>query len=145
MQNPMMMFTFSFFDHKYLSWTKIKNCAKLNLIQRLIRICKIQQQCLFYLFQTENRYPFLGKFGPKNCNCQFKLKIGTQTNFNIKNSIMMFTFFCFRPEVQFFWKFIPKKNNNLLKLKFRIQINLNMQNSMVIFFFFLVRKYPFLC
>ena len=36
--------------------------------------------------------PFLGKFGPKNQNCQFKLKIGTKTNLNIKNSMVMFTF-----------------------------------------------------
>ena len=28
---------------------------------------------------------FLGKFGPKNQNCQFKLKFGTQTNSNIQN------------------------------------------------------------
>ena len=52
MRNSMMMFTFSVFDHKCLSW------AKWNLIQRLIPICKIQWWCLFYLFLTENSYSF---------------------------------------------------------------------------------------
>ena len=82
------------------------------------------------------------KFGPINRSCQFKLKIGTQTNSNMKNSIMIFIFLCFRPEVYFFLEICSKNQNCLLKLKFRIQINLNMQNSMVIFIF-LVRKYPF--
>ena len=93
------------------------------------------------LFETENSHPFW-KFGPKNRNCQFKLKIDTQTNSNIKNSIVMFICLCFRPEVYFFLEICSKTKNSLLKLKFRTQIQLNMQNSMVIFIF-LVRKYPF--
>ena len=53
--NSIRMFTFSVFDHKYLSWTNLVQkfkivCSKWNLIQRLIRICKIQWWCLFYLF-----------------------------------------------------------------------------------------------
>ena len=32
--------------------------------------------------------PFLGKFGPKNQNCQFKLKFGTKTNSNEQNSFV---------------------------------------------------------
>ena len=32
-------------------------------------------KCDYYRFQPE--IPFLGKFGPKNENCQFKLKFGT--------------------------------------------------------------------
>ena len=69
-----------------ISWANLGEkfkivCSKLHLIQRLIR-------CLF-----------LGKFGPKICNCQFKLKIGTYTNLNMKNSIVVLIFFCFWPEV----------------------------------------------
>ena len=33
---------------------------------------------------------FLGKFGPKNQNCQFMLKFGTWTNLNMQNSVEMF-------------------------------------------------------
>ena len=33
---------------------------------------------------------FLGKLGPKNQKCQFELKIGTKTNLNMKNSMVMF-------------------------------------------------------
>ena len=36
--------------------------------------------------------PFLGRFGPKNQNYQFKLKFGTYTNSNMQNSMLMFTF-----------------------------------------------------
>ena len=55
MRNSMMMFRFSVFDHKHLSWANLVQkfkiaCSKWNLIQRLIRICKIQWWCLFYLF-----------------------------------------------------------------------------------------------
>ena len=36
--------------------------------------------------------PFLGKLGPKNQNCQFKLKFGTYTNLHMQNSMVMLTF-----------------------------------------------------
>ena len=36
--------------------------------------------------------PYLGKFGPKNQNYQFKLKFGTKTNLNKQNSMALFTF-----------------------------------------------------
>ena len=55
-QNSMMMFNFSVFDHKYLSWASLVHklkivCSILNFIQRLIiRICKIQSWYLLYLF-----------------------------------------------------------------------------------------------
>ena len=44
----------------------------------------------FFCFGLET--PFLGKFGPKNENCQFKLKFGTKTNLNKQNSMVVFTF-----------------------------------------------------
>ena len=37
--------------------------------------------------------PFLGKFGPKIQNSQFKLKPSTETNSNMQNSMVVFTFF----------------------------------------------------
>ena len=87
MRNSMMMFTFSIFDWKYLFaqiWQKSQNCqfkmkfgSKTNFNMRnsminfllvteiIIRICKIQWWCLFYLFQTENRCPFEANFVQK--------------------------------------------------------------------------------
>ena len=35
-------------------------------------------------------------------------KLVLKTNSSMKNSIVMFIFLCFRPEVYFFWKFAPK-------------------------------------
>ena len=53
--------------------------------------------CLF-CFQLE--IPFSGKFGPKTQNYWFKLKFCTQTNSNMQNSIVMFTFSVFD------WKYL---------------------------------------
>ena len=52
-------------------------------------------------------------------NCLFKVKFGSKTNLNnMQNSIVMFTFFCFRWETCFLGKFTPKNQNLKLKLKF---------------------------
>ena len=52
--------------------------------------------------------PFLGKFGPKNQNCQFILKFGTQTNSNMQNSMGMFTVLGFDPKY-LFWAYLVQK------------------------------------
>ena len=52
--------------------------------------------------------PFLGKFGPKNQICQFKLKFATYTNSNIQNSMGMCTFLGFDPKY-LFWAYLVKK------------------------------------
>ena len=83
-----------------------------------------------------------GQVWSKNQNCQFKVKIGTQTNSNMKNSIVKLFFFLFSTESILFLEICSKNQDCLLKLKFRIQINLSMQNSKVNFIF-LVRKYTF--
>ena len=112
-RNSMMMLNFPVFDHTYLSWANLVLkfkivCSKWNLIQRLIRICKIPWWCLFICFRLKIAILF-GKFGPKNRISQFKLKIGTYTYLNMKNLIVMFIFLCFWPEVYFFfWKCVPK-------------------------------------
>ena len=77
--NSKTMFTYSVFDHKYLSWSNLVQKFKIVcsiLMQRIIRICKFQRWCLFYLLQTEIATHF-GKFGAKNRNWQFKLKMDT--------------------------------------------------------------------
>ena len=89
----MMMFTFSVFDRKYLFgqiWSKKSNQT------RLIWICRIMQKiCGVHFFCFGREKPFLGKSYKKNQNCQFKLKLGTKTNLNMRNSLMMFTFSVF--------------------------------------------------
>ena len=44
----------------------------------------------------------MSKFGPKNQNCQFKLKFGTKANSNLKNSMVLCTFSVF--DLQFLSK-----------------------------------------
>ena len=102
---------FSVFDHKYPSWTnlvqKFKNCLfKVKFHTN----SNMQSSMLVSILSVLNRklLPFCGKFGPKNHNCQFKLKNRTYINSDMKNSIVIFIFFCFRLEVSFCWKFVPK-------------------------------------
>ena len=82
----------------------------------------------FFCFRPEK--PFLCKSGQKNQNCQFKLKFGTKTNFNMWNSMMMLTLSVF--DQSFLGKFGPKIQNCLFKVKFDTKTNLNVQNSMVV-------------
>ena len=86
----------------------------------------------FLCFRLE--IPFLGKFGPKNKNCLFKLKFGTRTNSDMQNLLMMFTF-QFMNGNTFLGKFVEKKNHCQFKLKFGTQTNLNLCNSVVVFTF----------
>ena len=79
---------------KYLFWANLLQKIKiaslsLNLVPRLIQICRIQWWCSFSVI---TKLHFLGKFGPKNKNCQLKLKCGTNTNSNTYNSMVMLTF-----------------------------------------------------
>ena len=92
-RNSMMMFTFSVSDHKYRSWANFVQkfkiiCSKWNLIQRLIWICKIQWWCLFYMFYTENSYPFWKIWSKKS-----------QSHVH---------FFVFSTRSIYFFKFFPK-------------------------------------
>ena len=50
----------------------------------------------FFYFRPE--ILFSGKFGPKNQTCQCKVKIDTQTNSNMQNS-MSVHLFCYGPEI----------------------------------------------
>ena len=74
--NSIMAFTFSVFDHKYLSWANLVQkfkiaCSKWNLIQRLIRMCKTQWGCLFYLAKW---LPFLANLIQKIAIVSLSLK-----------------------------------------------------------------------
>ena len=57
-------------------------------------ICRIQWNYVHF-FRFRPQILFLGKFGPKNQNCQFILKFGTWINSNMQNSMAMFNFSAF--------------------------------------------------
>ena len=70
----------SVFSWKYLFWVNLVQKLKIislswNFVSRLIQICRIPWWCSLFLFSTGNT--FLGKYGPKNQNCKFKLKFRT--------------------------------------------------------------------
>ena len=114
----------------------------LNLVPRLIRVCRIQSRVHFLSFRRET--PFLRKFGPKNQNCQFKLEFGAQTSSNMQNSMALFTFPVLDRKLFGGGKFGPKKQNWQFKLKFGTQTNSNMQNSMALLTFSVLDwKHPF--
>ena len=96
---------------------------------------------------------FLGKFSPNNQNCKFKLKLGTYTNSNMQNSMVMFTFsypnlvrkikltsvnmqnsmvigaFSVLDQNYLFWLNLIKKLKLSARMKFGTESNSNMQNS----------------
>ena len=53
---------------------------------------KFNTSCYLYVVSFRPETPFLGKFGPKNQNCQFKLKFGSKTYLKMQNLMAMFTF-----------------------------------------------------
>ena len=53
---------------------------------------KYAEFMLFTFFQFWPDILFLGKFGPKNQNCQFKLKFGMETDLNMQSSVVVFIF-----------------------------------------------------
>ena len=72
-----------------------------------------------FLFSTTLNY-FLWKFDIKTQNCQFKLKYNMQANSNMQNSVAMFTFSFFQPEILCLGKFFPVNWNCQYKLEFGI-------------------------
>ena len=79
---------------------------KLTLVASLIRIFRMQWCCSVFCFRVE--IPFLGKFGPKNQNYQFKLKFGTYTNSNMQIWMMLFIFFVFKWKYPFWANLVQK-------------------------------------
>ena len=79
-------------------------------------------QSLDCLFCFQLKMPFLGKFGPKTQNYQFKLKFCTQTNSNMQISIVMFTFSVFDLKYLFWENLVQKNQNCQSELKFRTRL-----------------------
>ena len=59
----------------------------------LIEYAEFNDAVRFFRFRLE--LPFLGKFGSRSQNYQFKLKFGTYSNSNIQNSTLLITFSVF--------------------------------------------------
>ena len=80
---------------------------------------------------------FLGKFGPKNQNCQLELKFRIRQIWicRIMLKISGVHFFCFRPEKHSLGKSGQKNQNCQFKQRFGTKTNLNMQNSIMMFTF----------
>ena len=101
----------SYFRPKILFLGKFGSKIKIvslswNLIRSLIRICRIQWWCSFSLFSTATT--ILGKFVPKNQNFLLKLKVCTQINSNMENSMVIVTFFIFDWKYPFWAKLAQK-------------------------------------
>ena len=97
----------------------------------------------FFIFRPE--ISFLGKFGPKTQNREFRLKLGTRAVPNMLNSMVKLIFFFFRPETLLLGRFGPKNSNCLFKVEFRSFTNSNMLNSMMMLIFSVLdQKYSFL-
>ena len=69
----------------------------------------------FFIFRPE--ISFLGKFGPKTQNREFRLKLGTGAVPNMLNSMVKLIFFFFRPETLLLGRFGPKNSNCLFKVE----------------------------
>ena len=63
---------------------------------------------LTHVFRFWPEILFLGKFGPKNQNSKFKVKLGTYTKSNMQNSMGMFTLFVFGWKYSF-WANLAQK------------------------------------
>ena len=85
---------------------------------------KLNSDVHFSCFTLE--IPLLGKFGPKNQNCQFRLKFGIYNNSTIQ---------LFRPEIPFWGKFGPENKNCQFQVTFGRWNYSNMHNSMVMVIF----------
>ena len=126
---------------------------------RLILICRSQWWCSPFKFMTKNsllgkfglriqncfnfnfdffcfrsEITFLGKLIPKNQNYQFKLKFGTKSNSNMKNSLAMLTFSVFNRKY-YLCNFFLKFKTNCLRWNLVKETYYNMQNSMMVLTF----------
>ena len=69
-----------------------ENAVFGQIWSKKIKAVSLSWNSILRLFCFRPETPFLGKFGPKNQNCQFNLKFGTWTNSNMENSMVVFTF-----------------------------------------------------
>ena len=92
-------------------------CGELDLLQNIVdwsEYSKFSSDVHFLCFRPEKT--FVGKFGPKNQNCQDKLTSGTYINWNMQNSRGFFTLSLFLKKYPFLGKLGPKIRNFLFKV-----------------------------
>ena len=75
-------------------------------------------QTATFLFQTRNT--LFEQDSSKTQNCQFELKFGTQTNLNMQNSMVMFTFSVFYRKYFFWANFVSKFKIVSLKVQYSV-------------------------
>ena len=142
MQNSMVVFTFSVLDQKHsfcrnlvqnlnidsLSGNLVltlhnlerKHCfgqkkSKLSVsakvcCQHWLEYREFSGGLHFSCFRHET--PFLGKFGPKNRNCHFQLKLSSKTYWNMESSMVVFTFSVLHRKYSF-WAIFGQRFNNV--------------------------------
>ena len=91
MHNSVVLFIFSVFDWKYPFMANF--ILEVEVWYLEFQICRIHKSFTFFRFWPD--ILFLGKIGPRNQNCQFKLKFGILTNWNMQNSLLILTFSVF--------------------------------------------------
>ena len=104
------MFTFSVLDRKYTFWAslvaKFKNvCLKWILVPRLIRICRIQWLCSFFLFWT--RSTLFGQIWSKKLKLSV-LNLRHRPNSQNQSSMVMFRFSVFNWKCHFWASLVQK-------------------------------------
>ena len=77
------------------------------------------QKCDFSVFWPE--IPFSRKFGSEIQNCLLKVKFGTYTTPNVRDSVVMFIF-SFRPEKPFLRELGPKIQNRQGSVMFIVSV-----------------------
>ena len=63
---------------------------------------------MFNFFRLRPEILFLGKFGRKNQNSKFKVKLDTLPNPNMQDSMMLFTFHVFERKYSFWANLVRK-------------------------------------
>ena len=100
-------------------------------------------KCDFSIF--DRRFLLWANLVKKKQNCQFKLKLGTETISNIQNSVVVFTLFVLDWKCPFWTNLFQKIKNVSLGWNLGHQLaNSNMQNSLALITFSISdRKHTF--
>ena len=105
---------FSVLDQKHPLSANLIQKSKLSVLAEtsyldLFKYKKLN--CSVHFFSYRPQRSSLGKFCLKNLNCWFKLKFGTQTNLNVKDSMVMFIFSTFDEFMNFFVVWLTNKTH----------------------------------
>ena len=121
MQNSMTLFSFFTFEWKYPFWAKLVQKIKIltlcwNLVLTLIRACRIQWWCPFFLFLIGNT--LFGQISSKKSELSVEAEILVPGLIRICRIQWYCSRFLFLWEIPFFGEFGPKSQTYMFKLKF---------------------------